>query len=324
MKFKRLVSITLVLVLMLSIGMTSVYANGWGNGKVPKGLTKKFPISSDIIKRIESYLEKLFGNGFLPKIKDGKYDISATMEIKNGKIVSLEITDMSEEGKKIVQYSGTIVEINKSKPYKLAIKSETMISMFEVVDDVEVIFKDKKGAFSNIEKGDEVIVEVDNANRITKVEVERKLTEPVKKVSGTVTSLEFTKKYNRISIDKKTYDIASNVKVRIDGKNKSLADLKIGMYTEVLLEKGVVVQIDARNVEKTIEGEIRDIIKDSLGTTLKIEEETTGKIYYYSVSKDAKVHIEGLKNIDLDDLLKGDEGKFTILNGVIVKIEIED
>lgn len=257
-------------------------------------------------------------------IEDIKIGSKVKIEIKADKVVFIEVVDTIEEDKIITRYRGTVKEINKSKPYKLAIQAETMIIMFEVVDDVEVRFKDKKGSFSDIQKDDNVTVTVDRRNRVTVVELDREYAKPIEKVGGYISNIELTRRYNEISIDNKVYDLDLNAKVRIDGKNKSLSNLKIGMYAELVLEDDVVVSIDAKNVEKYIEGEIREITKDSLGTTLKIEEEDTGKVYTYLVHKDAKVYIEGLRNPKIEDLRKGDEGEFRILNGVIVEIEIED
>ncbi len=257
-------------------------------------------------------------------IDDIKVGSKVKMEIKDSKVVFIEVVDAIEEDKIITRYSGTVKEINKSKPYKLAIQAETMIMMLEVVDDVEVSFKDKKGSFSDIQKDDEVTVVVDRKNRVIKIEAARKYVEPVETVKGYITNVELTRRYERIMIDKKTYALAADAKVRIDGKSKEMTDLQVGMYAELELKNKEVVSIDVKNVELDIEGEILGITKNSQGITLKIKEEDTDKVYTYPVHKDAKIYIEGLRNAKVEDLLKGDEGEFKILNGVIVEIDIED
>jgi len=50
-----------------------------------------------------------------------------------------------------------------------------MVILFEVVDDVEVSFRNKRGTFSNIEKDDKVTVTVDRINRVIRVEVDRRI-----------------------------------------------------------------------------------------------------------------------------------------------------
>ncbi|WIV12236.1 S-layer homology domain-containing protein [Proteiniborus sp. MB09-C3] len=256
-------------------------------------------------------------------IDDIKVGTKVKMEIKDGKVVFIEVVDVIEDDKIITRYKGTVKEINKSKPYKLAIQAETMIIMFEVVDDVEVSFKGENGSFSGIQKDDEVTAVVDRKNRVIKIEVARKYVKPVETVKGYITNIELSRRYNKITIDKKTYDLDAEAKVKIDGRNKELADLKLGMYVDARLEEDVVMYIDAENKEKTISGNVIDITKSVQGTSLKIKENKTNKEYIYLVQKDASVYIEGLRNAKIEDIRKGDKGEFEILNDVIVDVYID-
>lgn len=529
MKLKRLISVVLVLVLMLSIGMTSVHANGWGNGKVPPGLAKKIFNDIDAFKWAEKYIEKLFQKGLIAGIGNGKYapkndvtkieaiimslrvmgwedeakeikqlpkhykgdkvdnwaigyvalayekgilddvdimyfkpsgpalrhevakyviralgyekeaqrsmkndlpfkdaslvpqgsvgyvylvndlelmqgdnqnrfnpmgtmtraemavlfsnvydkvdigedgtvsgevarlnndrisvktkkgtetfdldnrvrvykddkrididDIKigsmVKLEIKDGKVVFIEVVDTIEDEKIVTRYRGVVKEINKSKPYKLAIQADTMVILFEVVDDVEVRFKDTKGSFSDIQKDDDVTVTVDRRNRVTVVEVAREYVKPTEKVKGYITDIELTRRYNEITINNKTYDIDKDAKVRIDGRNKSLSDLMIGMYAEIELDDDIVISVDAKNEERTISGEIVYIIKEATGTSIKIKEDKTNKEYHYYVDKNASINIEKRRKAKLEDLAEGYKGSFYIVNNRIVEINID-
>lgn len=269
---------------------------------------------------------RVYQNNERIDIDDIKIGLKVKIEVKDGKVVFIEVLDKTEEDKIITRYIGVVKEINKTKPYKLAIQAETMIILFEeIADDLKVIFKDGEGSFSDIKKDDEVTVVVDRKSRVIEIEVGRRYVKPIEDVEGCITDIELGRRYNKISVGKKTYDLAADAKVTIDGRsNKKLGDLQIGMYAELVLEDGVVISVDAENVEDTITGEIVEIIKDNLVISLKIKEEDTDKVYTYVVDKKAKVYIENFKNAKIDDLLKGDEGEFEILNNIIVEIHIED
>ncbi len=266
---------------------------------------------------------RVYQNNERIDIDDIKIGSKVKVEVKDGKVVFIEVVDKIEDDKIITRYTGLVKEINKTKPYKLAIQAETMVILFEVVDDVEVSFKDKKGSFSDIQKDDEVTVTVDRRNRVIKIEVGRKYVKPIEKVKGYITNIELGRRYNEISIDKKTYELDADAKVRIDGRSKELTDLKVSMYVEVEIEDNTVISIDAKNEEITIKGEITNITKSTQGTSLKIKENKTNKEYTYLVHKDAKIYIENLRNAKIEDLRKGDKGEFEVFNNTIVEIYID-
>lgn len=257
-------------------------------------------------------------------IDDIKVGSKVKMEIIDGKVVFIEVVDTIEDDKIITRYTGVVKEIEKTKPYKLAIQVKTMLALFEVVEDVEVSFRDEEGSFKDIQKEDEVTVTVDRRNRIIKIEVDKKYVKPIRTVKGYITDIELGRRYNEISIDKKTYDLDADADVKIDGRSKKLSDLKVGMYVEAELEDDVVIYVDADNYERNIEGEITDITKSTQGTSLKIKEDKTNREYTYLVDKDARIYIENLRNARIEDLRKGDKGEFEIYNNTIIEVYIEE
>lgn len=108
-------------------------------------------------------------------IDDIKIGSKVKLEIKNDKVVFIEVVDRFDDEKIITKYTGIVRDISKTKPYRLVIQAETMVILFEVVDDVEVSFRNKRGTFSNIEKDDKVTVTVDRINRVIRVEVDRRI-----------------------------------------------------------------------------------------------------------------------------------------------------
>lgn len=99
---KRLVSVLLVLVLVLSMGMTS-YANGWGNGQVPKGLAKKIFDDIDGYKWAEKAIEKMFQKGLIKGIGDGKFAPKSSVTKLEAIIMSLRVMGWENDAKKITE-----------------------------------------------------------------------------------------------------------------------------------------------------------------------------------------------------------------------------
>jgi S-layer family protein len=262
------------------------------------------------------------------RVYDGKdrvdYDDIKTgdkvkMELKDGEVVYIEIVDKLDEDKIIARYKGTVKEIDTTKPYRIALQSETMLMMFEVVDNVEVEFKNGEGKFSEIEEDDKIGVVVDRRNRVTQIFVERNREREDwdDEVEGTITAIDLAGSYH-LTIDKEEYDLDEDAEVKIDGRNKDLEDLRVGMYAEVKLENDEIISIDAESVEDKFYGEIRGIDDE-----IEIKKDN-GKYVTYDVSDDVDIEIEGVTRPDIDDLEIGDYAKFEIKNDIIISIEVQN
>lgn len=234
-------------------------------------------------------------------------------------VVYIEIIK-DDDGKIISNFNGTVENINYSGTRKLAIKSKSMLMVFEVSKSVRIEFEDELGIFDEIKTGDEVSVIVDKNNRAVRIYVHRNRErhEEYEEVKGTITDIDLVGIYH-ITIDKKEYDLSKSADVKIHGRTAELEDLEIGMQVEAELEDNVVVFIDAEDDEFDFYGEIQDIDGDVLTIELK-----RGKDVSYEILEDVKIKIDGIRRPDVDDLEIGDYGKFTVVNDYIVEIEIEN
>ncbi len=280
-------------------------------GLLINGITKYY----DVDRRVRVYEDRKRID-----YDDIKAGDKVKMELVDGEVIYIEIVDKLDEDKIIARYNGTVKEIDTTKPYRLALQAETMVLMFEVIDRVEVEFKNGEGNFDEIKKGDSIGVVVDRRNRVTQILVERNRERQdwEDEIEGTITDIDLVGSYH-LTIDNKEYDLDEDAEVKIDGRRKDLEDLEIGMYVEIKLEDDIVVYIDAENVDDEFYGEIRDI-DDEVIKILK----DNGKYVTYDISEDVEIEIEDVRRPDIDDLEVGDYAKFEIQNNLIVSIEVSN
>lgn len=276
------------------------------------GKNKSFDVSDDVVvyedrKRIDYF-----------DIQEGS---KVVLQVEDGEVVYIEIIYKDKDADKIIsKYTGELVKVGTAT---ITVKIKDMTIIFEVIDDVEVYFKGVKGDFDELKAGDDVTVTVDNRNRARKIYVYREAEKEKKeKVKGVLTGIGLSGKYY-ISVDDEKYSLSKDAEVEIEDEDAELEDLAVGMKVEAEIEDGVVTYVYAQNRRFEVEGEIKDIIY-GVNNKLKLELEVDDEDYIYEVDEDAEITIEGIRNADLDDLERGMEGEFEIVNSTIVKIEIED
>lgn len=276
------------------------------------GQTKTYDVDDDV---------RVYENRKRMDYDDIRVGDMVNMEIVDGDVIYIEIVDELDDDKIISRYSGVVKELDKEKPYTMAVQVETMILLLKVVDNVEVEFKDDDADFEDIEVGDNVEVVVDTKNRVTEIYVDANIgndddDDDYYEDKGTITDIDLNGSYH-ITIDDEEYDLDEDAEVEINGKGGELEDLVIGMYAEVEIEDDVVVWIEAETVEEELSGKIGDMDDDEI----KIKKDN-GKYVVYEVSENVNIKIDGIRNPELDDLEIGDYAKFEIENGLIVSIEV--
>jgi hypothetical protein len=201
---------------------------------------KRFEVSDDVIvydgrDRID-----------YSDIDKGDYVI---IKVEDDEVVYIEITDEEVEQDKIIsRYTGELIGIDDdSSPETITVQIENMKAIFEVIDDVEVYFKNMEGNFNEIKKGDKVTVTVDNKNRAKKIHVDRVLdVDDEEEISGKLTNIDLTGIYH-ISVNNIRYKLAKDADVVIEDDDADLEDLEIGMDVEIILENGIVTYIYAED-----------------------------------------------------------------------------
>jgi hypothetical protein len=248
---------------------------------------------------------------------DLKPGTKVVMELQDNEVIYIEVLDKEDEDKIISRYSGVVKDIKTNRTRGIAIQAETMMLIFEVIDDVEVEFENGEGSFDEIEIGDEVSILVDTKNRAREIYVhrEREHTGWDGEVEGVITEIDLVGIYH-ISIDNREYDLDEDAEVTVDGEEAELDDLEVGMEVEAEVEDDIVVKIKAES--KEVE-EVKGIIEklDLVGTYhITIDDEV------YRLDKDAEVTVDG-EEAELDDLEVGMEVEAEVKDDIVVKIEAE-
>ncbi len=251
---------------------------------------------------------------------DIKRGSTVLVELEDDEVVYIEVIDKDDQNNKIIsKYTGTIKDIEKSNPRSLTINMQKMQVIFEVIDKVQVHFKDGKGSFNELKVNDNITVVVDNKNRARRIYVKRKSEgQNGEEIEGFITSLDLFGNYH-ITIDNKKYRLSKNAEVVIDGERETLKDLTKGMRVEAILRDDYIVSVHAKDAVLEIEGEIKDIDDDEI--SIKKE---NGNVVTYGLAEDLEIEIGGKKNMDLEDLAVGDLGEFEIVNNVVVRIDVDD
>ena len=251
---------------------------------------------------------------------DIKRGSTVLVELEDDEVVYIEVIDKDDQNNKIIsKYTGTIKDIEKSNPRSLTINMQKMQVIFEVIDKVQVHFKDGKGSFNELKVNDNITVVVDNKNRARRIYVKRKSEgQNGEEIEGFITSLDLFGNYH-ITIDNTKYRLSKKAEVVIDGEKETLKDLTKGMRVEAILRDDYIVSVHAKDAVLEIEGEIKDIDDDEI--SIKKE---NGNVVTYGLAEDLEIEIGGKKNMDLEDLAVGDVGEFEIVNNVVVRIDVDD
>jgi len=128
-----------------------------------------------------------------------------------------------------------------------------------------------------------------------------------------------------------TFTFASNVAVKIDGKEATVADIKVGDKVEVQVLRGVAYEIKVEsegndeNGENENSGEVDGVIQtitaDTNGFSITLAGQDGQAGPTYEVSADVKVKA-GDTEIAFTDLKPGDRVKLELEQNVVVKIEV--
>lgn len=115
-----------------------------------------------------------------------------------------------------------------------------------------------------------------------------------------------------------TYELKSNVKVYIDGKNSRLSDLKEGQYLKMVLDDDLVKEIDGESSEGSFKGYfVRYLTGGNDVLTLRNEKDATR---VYTVPKNVKVSLNG-RDTSLSAFEEGDVVRIIEKNDKIVAVQ---
>lgn len=144
-----------------------------------------------------------------------------------------------------------------------------------------------------------------------------------KTVSGDIDNIILGTK-NIISIvvgkDKTVYDISGKVKITLDGKNASIADLSVGQQVTVTVENNIVTDIKASTVEDILEGYFYYYLDGAKPSVYISDSKDNIKILLFT-SK-SKIYLNN-KAAKISDLKTGDIVSVKHIDGELIELNAE-
>ncbi len=157
----------------------------------------------------------------------------------NSKLAEVRIVELDE----VVKVEGTISYIAASSRTIKVEKSNGSVVNLTIPNDAEITVNDDEDeSFSDLVKGMKVEVEITD-ERVTKVTAEDTITE----VEGILTGISISteKKITlKVGSTSKTYTVASDVKVVIDGETARVEDLRVNSELTLKFTNGILVEIE--------------------------------------------------------------------------------
>lgn len=157
----------------------------------------------------------------------------------NNKLAEVNIVDLDEA----VKVEGTISSISASSRTIKVEKSNGSVVTLTIPTDAEITVNDDENeSFSDLVKGMNITVEIAD-ERVTKVIAEDKTTE----VTGILTGISISTEKKiilKVGSTTKTYTVASDVKVVIDGDTARVEDLRVNNELTLKFSNGILVEIE--------------------------------------------------------------------------------
>lgn len=182
---------------------------------------------------------------------------------------------------------------------------------FVLEKDTDIRVDGSRAKVDDLKRGQEITIEIKLKTREV-ISIKSKNVE--EDVEGVITYLSTVNKEIRIErningkVKGETYDLDNNVKVKIDGKNSTLSNLRNGDFGKLSLVSNKVYNIDANSEDLKIRGDIIEIkkVKDTRDNEYEIK--VKNKDEEYKVLVDYKTDIDrDRKSSRPEDLRKGDD-----------------
>lgn len=188
------------------------------------------------------------------------------------------------------------------------------------------IFKNKKPvSLSELQKGDKLEVIRNSLGQGVYVEVipDEEFRYDELELSGTIETLT---RSGTVSISVRTvsglstYVLDQNVKVTVDGLPAGLDDILAGQEVKILVRGSSVVQLEARNVEREVAGELQSV---NLGLYPQVTIlDNRNNIATYVVRNDARVYLDS-SLAEIDELVPGQKVTAWVVGQEITRIRAE-
>lgn len=243
-KFKKFLCVTLSCMLLFST--VNVFADS-GNKWAPPGLTKKAKIPNGLKKKFDAFQKQSWN----------KEELKALFEMLKDLFDDYDNDEDEDKTKTPAnKYIGTFVEI-KNDDLKIKINNET--KTFDMDDDIKVVFNNKEGKLTDINKNDLLEIQIDKDGDVSYIRVLRDLRQA--EYTGTVKYLEKNDDLLVLNVNNKytAFKLNSKVSVRFNKTNGSLSDIKKGDTITIELdnnEEVIIIHVGRTTAYKTYVGTI--------------------------------------------------------------------
>jgi len=175
---------------------------------------------------------------------------------------------------------------------------------FDLANTIYVMFDDKKGSLSDIEKGDDVKITVNEDNKVIRIDVNRDL-EEVDTYSGKVLTIDTDEITLLVSGNERTFDVDADVDVMFDDQDGAVGDIIKGDSVKIHLDSDDdVIKIElTRDFEDfdTYDGEVDYIDSDEI----TIMDGSTERNFDFD--SNVQVFFDDDEMGDVDDIDDGDD-----------------
>jgi RNA polymerase sigma factor (sigma-70 family) len=333
------------------VGLAALIAPGAAAASVPSKLAMQTtraaigaaPISTSVLKLTEGVIQAMF----LSKVKtilavivaagvlvagigNGSFSVLADQDkpakpgaAKTDKPVKPE-KPAPGDAKKLPMFSGTVknVQADKSSITITATKGDQSIDRtFDVAKEVKVVLDGKEAKLADVKAGVKVTVKLaEDKSTVVAIANDKPADGDVKKpagFTGNVKSVDAAKGTITVTATKgdtsidRTFPVAENVKVSIDGREAKLGDLKAGTRVSIKFGDDRTTAAAIASEGTTLIGELKEVAASHVKVAVKVLADRTDKASAkveektLKVAEDIKVAVEGQKKATLSDLKTG-------------------
>ncbi|MBK5252178.1 MAG: S-layer homology domain-containing protein [Peptostreptococcaceae bacterium] len=248
-----------------------------------------------------------------PILKEGKPVALSELErgdFVNYTLVGDEFTKLEGFGKSR-EYEGIFQEYSEGEDESAIVIKGVDGKTIELVldDDYDVEKNGSDRTITNLYNGDFVVVTTDYEKVVLIVASSTETEE-----SGIVRSILIAAQ-PQITImtddnEEKTFDVDSDADIEIAGSDKSLYDLRLNYSVDLILEGGMVTEIQSDSTEEleNIDGTVYNIYASSEKLKIKyIENGSAEYIYVYVDADDTAIFSSSGRSMDFEDIDDGDK-----------------
>jgi len=259
-------------------------------------------------------------NGEATLVSDLKIGMDAVFTNSKGLLHSIDAIMILPDETITGAYKGKITD-NTSTKVKIADLDTNVVTTYELAANAAIKYNSEAGSLASYKSGDFITAEVKNG-LISVINGEPKNSTIEDLIlEGIQFSPEVTLKLRHKRTDEEhVYTVDSNATLKRNNKEVSFTELAIGDTVDITLEYGLVSDVVAIGIDKTVKGTIEEIIISKNTSYISVN---TGKdIVQYAVAKNAKITIDG-KADEIYGLRLGASVEFSASSSTVTSLTVK-